>query len=366
MTRICFVGLDNYPVLDPRYSHRYFGGESVQQTLLARTFTTEGYDVSMIVKDHGQGAVVVDGIRVIPCFEENGGLPGLRFLHPRVTGLFQALHAADADVYYQSCAGMVTGITALYCRIAGKRFVLRMAHDNDCIPDKLLIKYTRDKKLYEHGLRNAHAVLAQTAFQQELLWSNYRVRSSVVDMVVELPEGEPAEKRTEFLWVNNFRPFKRPELFIDLAMRHPQRSFAMIGGPCPGEAELFEKCRTAAAKLANLEFLGPLPLHQVNERIDRSSFFVNTSPVEGFPNSFLQSWVRGVPVISFFDPDRLIARHGLGLVPSDPKEMSRMIGSSRPDGEYPRWQRRIREYAVGRFSPAAVIKSYGEHFADGA
>ena len=51
---ICFLGLDNYPVLNPRRGHEYFGGESVQQTLLARAFVSLGHQVSMVVKDHGQ------------------------------------------------------------------------------------------------------------------------------------------------------------------------------------------------------------------------------------------------------------------------------------------------------------------------
>jgi glycosyltransferase involved in cell wall biosynthesis len=366
MNRICFVGLDNYPVLNPMYSHHYFGGESVQQTLLARSFVARGYSVSMIVKEYGQGPEISpEGIRVIPTFSEDDGFPVLRFLHPRITKLFGALHAANAEIYYQSCAGMVTGMTALYCKATSKRFVLRIAHDNDCIPDKLLIKYKRDKMLYELGLRMADVVLAQTAYQQELLREHYRIPSMVVDMVVEIPDRMRQDKEIGFLWVNNFRPFKRPELFLELARRHPERPFVMIGGPCPGAATLFEECRSAAQSIPNLRFLGPLPLAAVNEHIDRSLFLVNTSPVEGFPNSFLQSWVRGVPVLSFFDPDRLIQRHGLGLVPATFEEMSSLLGSCRMDPEYLARQERIREFAAGRFSPMAVTERYREQFENG-
>ena len=42
---ICFVNADNYPVLNPAFGEHYIGGESVQQTLLAKAFRDKGYDV---------------------------------------------------------------------------------------------------------------------------------------------------------------------------------------------------------------------------------------------------------------------------------------------------------------------------------
>ena len=52
--KICLVGLDNLPLLVPEYRQHVIGGESVQQTLLARALARRGLDVSTVVLDYGQ------------------------------------------------------------------------------------------------------------------------------------------------------------------------------------------------------------------------------------------------------------------------------------------------------------------------
>ncbi len=71
--------------------------------------------------DEGQGPRrVFDGITAIAAHTRKGGIPGLRFFHPRASKLVAALIAADADVYYQSPAGAYTGITAWFCRMTDR------------------------------------------------------------------------------------------------------------------------------------------------------------------------------------------------------------------------------------------------------
>lgn len=45
--RICFLGLENPPVLALEHGHHNIAGEGVQQTLLARALQRRGCDVSM-------------------------------------------------------------------------------------------------------------------------------------------------------------------------------------------------------------------------------------------------------------------------------------------------------------------------------
>src|SRR5262245_49347871 len=137
--RVCLVGLDNLPVLDPTYRHHTIGGESVQQTLLARALAARGHDVRMVVADYGQpDGARRGGVRAFKPFHLEAGLPILRFAHPRWTGLWSALERADAPLYYTSCAGMHVGLLALFCRKHSRRFVFRTASDSDCDRRQLL------------------------------------------------------------------------------------------------------------------------------------------------------------------------------------------------------------------------------------
>lgn len=232
--RICFVGLDNYPVLNPEKGKEYFGGESVQQTLLAKAFRDLGYDVSMVDRDFGQpDGQAIDGITVWKTMREGDGLPGLRFFHPRLTSVYRALRNADADIYYQSCAGILTGIVAWFCKRYNRKFVFRIAHDNDCIPGQHILGrfYRRDAWFYQYGLHRADFIAAQSRIQYELLQENFKLPSQVVNMAVQPPnEDDRFERDIDVLWVNNIRAFKRPELVSEVARRMPNFRFVMIGG----------------------------------------------------------------------------------------------------------------------------------------
>ena len=159
---ICIVGLDSYGMLSGEGDLRYIGGEFVQHVLLARAWRDLGHDVSIIVHDEGQGPRrVIDGITAIAAYSRRGGLPGLRFFHPRGSKLVAALSTADADVYYQRCAAVQTGYVAAFCARNGKKSIYAGASDVDFIPGKQDIVYARDRFIFEQGLQRVDRVFVQ-------------------------------------------------------------------------------------------------------------------------------------------------------------------------------------------------------------
>jgi glycosyltransferase involved in cell wall biosynthesis len=322
--KICIVGLDSYGMLSGEGDLKYIGGESVQHVLLARAWRDLGHEVSMIVHDDGQGARrVIDGITAIVAFKRDAGIPGMRFFHPRASGLVSALSAADADVYYQSPAGANTGITAWFCRMTGRRFIFRVASDSDCQREYGRIGFWRDRKLYEFGLRRADVIATQTEFQAQLLLENHGLASTVVNMMVEPPcrATLPVDKDIDILWVSNLRALKRPELALELARQLPEMKFTLAGGPTPGGQTYYDDVAAAAARLPNVTMLGAVRYAETGPLFDRAKVFLNTSSIEGFPNTFLQAWIRAVPVVSFIDPDGMVKRLQLGHIATSLDDM---------------------------------------------
>jgi Glycosyl transferase 4-like domain/Glycosyl transferases group 1 len=311
--KICLVGLDNLPLLVPEYRQHYIGGESVQQTLLGRALARRGFDVSMIVSDCGQiDGSQWDGIRLFKAYRPHAGLPVLRFIHPRWTGLWSALARANADLYYTSCEGMHVGLLAMFCRRFHRRFVFRTASDADCDRSRLLVQFARDRWLYAYGLRRADAILVQSAAQAETLARSYGLGGRVAGMLVESPSPSTV-RDIEVLWVSNIQDLKRPDRILELAGSMPEVKIHMVGGPLPGQEALFRDIASTAATRRNVTFHGRLSYWDANELYGRARMLVNTSDVEGFPNSYLQAWIRGVPVVTLIDPDRVIEREGLGV-----------------------------------------------------
>lgn len=325
---ICFVAHNAYGALSGRLTG-HVGGIERQQSLMARWLAAQGHRVSMVTWDEGQDdESIVGGVRIIKLCSRDAGWPGLRFLHPRWSSLDRALRAADAEVYYYNCGDMALGQIVLWCRWNVRRCVYSAASDADCTPALPLLKPTRERVLYRHGLRRADRIIVQTGHQQSLLRDGFGVDSVVIPLpcedlcgrgnVIAEPIRSPSPR---IVWVGRISREKRLEWLLEIAKRCPECVFDVVGAANVEEQYPAGLAKQASA-LPNVTMHGRVSHAEMGRFYQGATALCCTSCVEGFPNTFLEAWSHGVPVVTTFDPDDVVARRGLGWVGHGVEELA--------------------------------------------
>jgi glycosyltransferase involved in cell wall biosynthesis len=361
--RICFVTQFGYPVLAGSRTQQIVGGAEVQQALISAELARRGHQVSMISLDFGQTeGERVRGVRMVKTHAMDAGLTGMRFVHPRMTRLWSALKRADADIYYQRSSGAYTGVVGEFARRHGRHMVFASSAATDFDPALPRLKFRRDKWLYRYGLRRASRVVVQSATQLDDCQRHFGITP------VQIPScyahrGNAARHDGPILWVGNTRDHKRPDLFVELAARLPEYRFRLVGGSSVDD-RLFNALAERARGLSNLELAGFVPYVDVEAQFDGACMIVNTSPAEGFPNTFLQAWSRGAPSLSFFDVGARLDGETVGEPVADLDQMAQAVRRLKSDARLWAGQgERAARYVAEHHSLDRVVDRYETVFA---
>ncbi|MBE7417998.1 MAG: glycosyltransferase family 4 protein [Ideonella sp.] len=367
LPHVCFVSMGLYPILNAAANVESAGGAEVQQTILARMLKAAGYPVSVLTGNYGQPDVEeIGGIRVyrVPS-DEGRGIRGLRFLYPILTDVVSALRRVDPDIVYYRIAGFRSMAAAWYARKYRKRFVYACASDREFLSRAETGLSRRDEFLFRSAVRMADGVLVQNIAQKDLLRSRLGRDGELIQNCYDESGVTPASSGGPVIWVGGFRPLKRPELFIELARRLPARRFVMVGGADsdndPGQ-EFYRRMRDLAADVGNMEFVGFVPFSEVGRYFDAASALVNTSDREGFPNTFLQAWIRGVPTLSFVNPQTIPGRTGT-IVCRDLDELAARLETMLAEpGRWGAASQACKAYFDQNHSQVAVLGRYRDCF----
>ena len=115
-------------------------------------------------------------------------------------------------------------------------------------------------------------------------------------------------------------------------------------------------------RLSNIEFRGKVAPDEAERVIAESATLLCTSEQEGFPNTFLQAWSHGTPVVTLqIDPDSVIKRLGLGAVTGSVdatvEQVHRLLALPQ---EREGIAARARQYVANHHSEEAVVKAFDQ------
>jgi len=320
MTRVCVI-VQNHPAVS-------MGGAQYQGHLLAEELARRpGVAVTYLARDIAPHTATRHKLPY--SVASIGTWSGIQRRAPLFDAprLWRALSELQPDVVYQQMRQSYTAVGALYARRAGIPFFFQIASDLDLsqrwIPNGLSVNLPLDvaeSVAGIWGLRHASHVIAQTPRQSRVLRERFaRDSAAVVRNFQPLPARLPPKEDlpVEVFWVANIKEVKRPELFVQLAESFIGREdlkFTMAGRP----SDLQRRYRLMMERIArtpNLEYLGELPIEAVNQRMAQAAIHVNTSRLEGFPNTFIQAWAQGAVVATIaVDPDEEgMEKLGIGI-----------------------------------------------------
>jgi glycosyltransferase involved in cell wall biosynthesis len=319
-------------VVVPTHWEARMGGSQYQAKVLIE-YLLQHYDVDIayLTTRHAP-KFEPDGYRIVR-FSEPKGVRRLGFFFDAFR-LYNALRKERPDAILQIVGCAHTGIAAFYAKLHGCRMIWRISSDRTVEPETApwwQIHRHIERAFLEYGIRNAHLVLAQSQYQQEALarhlgCTNVRVLRNFHPAPPDRPRVPRDEMRV--LWVANLKPLKNPGAFVRLARRFDYRKdvrFVMVGKALGDDA--WTRAELAAiAATPNVEYLGARTQDEVNALFETSDLLVNTSDYEGFSNTFIQAWMRRVPVASLHvDPDGLLSCGGLGVVSHTESQLYRQV-----------------------------------------
>jgi len=307
------------------------GGGELQQALLAKALAKCGHEVVIIDYNSLEDFITADGIKVFKIKGWNNGIRIIRTLTHRLPQLYKSLKNQKADVYYCRIRDFRHILAFWAARRIRAKFILGLASDLDALGFRMRLKHyyllnigfnfglwwffsgILDEIIQPMLLRKADIIFVQHEGQKQILHQK-GIKSILFPNLLDLtliPEVI-CPIHNDYIYVGWLDKRKGFAVFFELVKKTPLCKFKVIGPPRDKTgAFYFEKLKS----FKNVSLLGELNHSDTLYEIANSKALISTSPMEGFPNIFIEAWACGIPVLSLnINPGNVITHEDLGEV----------------------------------------------------
>lgn len=297
------------------------GGAERQQWLLARALAARGWSVSVGLRGPLQeGAhILIDGVKF--CGIGQG----------QILASWSRFFASEQpDFWYWRCASHLFGFGVALAKLNGIRSVFAAGFDRDVKVREALYERPRWWPAYAIGLSAADRIVVQHGGQFAELPRRWQRKAHIVPSIaLGVNTSRPhAERPQQVAWIATLRQPKRPDLLVEVARRVPHVRFVVCGDVTtfmtpPGYGERMVQLFRSTP---NIDYRGQVSPEEALLITAESALLLSTADEEGFPNTFLEAWTHGTPVVSLtIDPDRVISLRGLGAVCPNVDQAATMV-----------------------------------------
>jgi glycosyltransferase involved in cell wall biosynthesis len=277
---------------------------------------------------------------------------------------YRFLSSERSDWLFWEGASHWWGPLVEIARLKGVRTIFHAAFDTDVQPRHALVRRRRWWLLYAWGLLRTDRIFVQHMGQLSTLPPRWRSKAQTLPKVCPLPiVVKPHSERPGYVaWVAMLRQPKRPDLLVEIARKAPAIRFVVCGGLTTHRTrgDYGAQVIDALEKLPNVDYRGRVDPEVASRVIAEAALLLCTSDQEGFPNTFVQAWSNGTPVVTLqIDPDDIVKRLQLGAVTgtvdATVEQLQRLLASPQ---ERQTMAIRAREYILGHFSAETVVKIF--------
>ncbi|MCR9277138.1 MAG: glycosyltransferase family 4 protein [Pseudomonadaceae bacterium] len=349
----CLFGPKCYSYLAGEADARYIGGIERDLVRIASILASRYRVAFLTFADADTRRFTTrDGVDVVPVYDPEAGLPKVRLLHPRLTSMVMTARELKPRVFIQMGGGEDSLLTVSAARASGAKSVFLIGSDSDCDGQHQLVYSGLERALYRAALPRFDSYFAQTDAQRSLAQEHHGIDAQVLRTPsVDLGFVERGQDVRSVLWVGRIDPIKRAEWLVDAAAQLPEVSFHLVGA-ANASGDYDAAIERKARALTNVTWHGRKNLDELRDLYRQATYLLSTSIQEGFPRTFLEAWSTGLPTLSSFDPDGVIAEHGLGLHYHSVDELVTRLSAS--DEDYEQLSQRCREFYENYYSDSAA------------
>lgn len=344
--KVCFVALNAYPAIDPHVPGG-LGGIETRSWLFAKSLAQRpDVEVTFVVR-HPEPLRQneYEGVRVIrqddPLFVAKNSLlsrlqiskrfPWIIWRKPNLGDLAVLprlfwdkivlrrtpqqpdpfLQQLNVDLFVTFGVQSHSATVIASARSIGRKAVLFLGSDHDL--DERILSQPNYKTIYNDRasvclwvIEQADSILCQTDRQRQRLTDLFHRDATIVGNPIDLDWWDAAHSQEPLpsdvaqldrfaLWIGRADSVhKRPQVLLELAKLCPEVPFLMIMNPRDPAVE--QQIREEAGE--NVHIVEKVPFSRIPSVFKNACCLVNTSSLEGFPNTFLQSAASGIPVAS--------------------------------------------------------------------